>query len=311
MNLPLLCGVAVCLLASPTFAAAASTNAALQAVVFLLLAHLPSLLTGRMSYVDLAWPWGLVALGLPPLLAPAEGQGWADRRTLVALAYTLAGLRMGLGAVGLLLRGVLDQELPRYLYQRLRWAKQGLTDPTSWTYRMEMQKEIFVQCICNIGILAVPLMLQTCTPLAPALTPLEAAAWLVWLAALLVEHRADLQKKAFARQCKKDGVKDAVCEVGLWRYSRHPNYFCEWLVWCSLVLSSLPSLQAFLATEEEASITKVGVTVGLLFVVFAMYQCLVHYTGAKPAEHYSLQKRPGYAAYQKRVNMFFPGPRRE
>ena len=33
-------------------------------------------------------------------------------------------------------------------------------------------------------------------------------------------------------------------------------------------------------------------TVGLLFVVFAMYQCLVHYTGAKPAEHYSLQKRP-------------------
>ena len=120
MNLPLLCGVAVCLLASPTFATAASTNAALQAVVFLLLAHLPSLLTGRMSYVDLAWPWGLVALGLPPLLAPAEGQGWADRRTLVALAYTLAGLRMGLGAVGLLLRGVLDQELPRYLYQRLR-----------------------------------------------------------------------------------------------------------------------------------------------------------------------------------------------
>lgn len=59
-------------------------------------------------------------------------------------------------------------------------------------------------------------MLQTCTPLAPALTPLEAAAWLVWLAALLVEHRADLQKKAFARQCKKDGVKDAVCEVGGW-----------------------------------------------------------------------------------------------
>lgn len=71
-----------------------------------------------------------------------------------------------------------------------------------------------LQCICNMGILAVPLMLQTYTPLAPPLTPLEGGAWLVWLAALLVEHRADLEKKAFARQCKKDGVKDAVCEVG-------------------------------------------------------------------------------------------------
>ena len=35
-----------------------------------------------------------------------------------------------------------------------------------------------------------------------------------------------------------------------------------------------------------------GVTVGLVFVVYAMYQCLVHYTGARPAEHYSSQKRP-------------------
>lgn len=175
----------------------------------------------------------------------------------------------------------------------------------------EMQKEILVQALCNMGILAIPLMLQSQSYLKSPLTPLEIGAWIVWVVALLVEHKADLQKKAFVRQCVKDKVKDAVCEVGLWRYSRHPNYFCEWMVWCSLVVSSVPSLLALLAVEEENLITKVGLSGGLLFVIHAMYQCLVNYTGAVPAEFYSIKKRPAYADYQRRVNMFFPGPRRE
>jgi steroid 5-alpha reductase family enzyme len=39
-----------------------------------------------------------------------------------------------------------------------------------------------------------------------------------------------------------------------------------------------------------------------------MYYTLVHYTGARPAEYYSVQKRPEYRAYQETTNMFFPGP---
>jgi steroid 5-alpha reductase family enzyme len=42
-----------------------------------------------------------------------------------------------------------------------------------------------------------------------------------------------------------------------------------------------------------------------------MYTTLVHYTGARPAEHYSVQKRPQYRAYQQVTNRFFPGPCRE
>jgi len=301
----------LCLLLSPQLSAAASINAILQLVVFLLLAHVPALMTGRMSYVDLAWPWGLVALGLQPLLSPTPDQAWLDRRTLVAAAYTFAGLRMGLGAVALWVKGHLNEEMPRYLYQRLRWAKKGVTEESSWMFCFEMQKEILVQALCNMGILAIPLMLQSQSYLKSPLTPLEIGAWIVWVVALLVEHKADLQKKAFVRQCVKDKVKDAVCEVGLWRYSRHPNYFCEWMVWCSLVVSSVPSLLALLAVEEENLITKVGLSGGLLFVIHAMYQCLVNYTGAVPAEFYSIKKRPAYADYQRRVNMFFPGPRRE
>jgi steroid 5-alpha reductase family enzyme len=46
-------------------------------------------------------------------------------------------------------------------------------------------------------------------------------------------------------------------------------------------------------------------------ISWMMYQCLVNYTGAKPAEYYTVQKRPDYANYQKMVNIFVPGPRKE
>ena len=68
---------------------------------------------GRMSYVDLSWPWGLFILGLSPLLCPHTVRVLTPRRLLVMTAYTLAGLRMGLGGLIMALRGHLNQELPR------------------------------------------------------------------------------------------------------------------------------------------------------------------------------------------------------
>ena len=53
-----------------------------------------------------------------------------------------------------------------------------------------------------------------------------------------------------------------------------------------------------------------GMTWGLFSISWMMYTCLVHYTGAAPAEYYSVKKRPDYVKYQKTVNMFIPGPRK-
>ena len=71
------------------------TNMSVQCLVFLVTAHLPCLLTGRMSYVDIAWPWGLLSLGLLPLLCPPTAL--TTRSYLVMAAYLLAGFRMALG----------------------------------------------------------------------------------------------------------------------------------------------------------------------------------------------------------------------
>jgi steroid 5-alpha reductase family enzyme len=90
------------------------------------------------------------------------------------------------------------------------------------------------------------------------------------------------------------------------RHSRHPNYFAEWMVWNALVIAAIPSWLA--RSAQDGWVVWILLGLGLLFVSRIMYYTLVHYTGAKPAEYYSVQKRPEYRAYQETTNMFFPGP---
>ena len=97
--------------------------------------------------------------------------------------------------------------------------------------------------------------------------------------------------------------------MGLWRYTRHPNYFAEWMVWNGLVIAAIPSWLALQGSETTLVWVLLGF--GLLFTSRMMYSTLVYVTGAVPSEHYSVQKRPGYTEYQRRTNRFFPGPRRE
>jgi len=299
---------------SEKFGEAAAANAVLQIAWFAVIAHIPAFKTGRMSYVDIAWPWGLTILGSLSFIYGKSNffttfNPW-NRIDLVSLAYLFAGLRMGYGANMMLQKGFFNKEFPRYLFQKRRWAKRGITDENSWLYKIEMQKEIFVQCLCNTGILASPLLLQAFGYLESdtPLTFLEIFGWLMWVSSLAIEHIADIQKNKFALQCKRDGIKNAVCNVGLWKYSRHPNYFGEWMVWNSLCLTSIPSLIAMWKEPDELMLLKLLLTTSLILVSYGMYVCLVYYTGAIPAEYYSLQKRPMYADYQKSVNMFFPGP---
>ena len=81
----------------PTYSAPALTNLMAQLLVFLPTALVPALVTGRMSWVDIAWPWGLVTIGLVPLLCPPEAGAWSLRSVLVMGAFFAAGGRMALG----------------------------------------------------------------------------------------------------------------------------------------------------------------------------------------------------------------------
>jgi hypothetical protein len=88
----------------------------------------------------------------------------------------------------------------------------------------------------------------------------------------------------------------ALLDVGLWRYSRHPNYFFQWMGWNALAL---------VAWRGSGVLT-----IALLGAPAFMLWTLVYFTGIKPSEHYSVRKRPGYVEYQRITNSFVPGPRR-
>jgi steroid 5-alpha reductase family enzyme len=292
--LPFVTGCAV-LLVSNNFFEFTLINGTLQLLLFILVVNIPAKLTGRMSYVDIGWPLGLTLIGV---LVMAYGQGADTKKLLAGVLFLFMGLRMGLMALFYLTKGAFKRELPRYQYQRLRWEKEGKTNVT-----LAMQIEILVQAFANMGFLAMPALLIAWNP-NPSFHWLEMVGVGLWLLSYCLESLADKQKNSFVATNIKAGNKRALCNVGLWRYSRHPNYFFEWMVWNALVIISLPSLMALWSSEPL--IIMLCLVVVLFMASRMMYTTLVHYTGAKPAEYYSVQKRPEYKEYQRTTSIFFP-----
>ena len=285
------------LLVTEKFFALSLVNGVTQLVLFAFVVCLPTWRTGRMSYVDVGWPWGLTIIGI---LTWIYGEGDSLRVAIVSIAYIFAGSRMGLGAIKLLISGHLNKELPRYEFQKKRWIKAGKTNTA-----LAMQIEAIVQGVANASFLAFPAFIIASNPI-KEINIFEVIGIVIWLASFIMESVADAQKLKFLRAMKKSGARNTVCNIGLWQYSRHPNYFAEWMVWNALVIASIPSwLQLY---PNMSVIIFVLLGVGLLMTSRIMYITLVTYTGAVPAEYYSVQKRPAYKDYQQTTNMFFPGP---
>jgi len=131
---------------------------------------------------------------------------------------------------------------------------------------------------------------------AARLHALELLGAVVVVLAVAGEGIADAQLDAFKRSAR-DGRH--VCAVGLWRYSRHPNYFFEWLVWVGFALAALPAPHGWIALGCPA----------------AMLYLLLRLTGIRYTEE-QLERSKGdaYREYRARTSAFFPwfprGPRR-
>ena len=271
-------------------------NTLAQLLLFGLVVCWPIWKTGRLAYVDIGWPLGLTLIGLLNLYF---GEGYVWRVRLISFIYLFIGLRMGLGALQLWWKGYMKKDFPRYLYQRRRWERAGKTNVP-----LAMQIDALVQGLANATFLALPAFIIGSNP-SSTFSVFEIIGLTLWVLAFGMEATADAQKLRFLRKMAGMGEKRKVCDIGLWQYSRHPNYFAEWMVWNALVLASIPSWLA-LATKEPF-VVWIATGLGLLFVSRLMYLSLVYLTGAVPSEFYSLQKRPDYKAYTERVNMFFPG----
>ena len=111
---------------------------------------------------------------------------------------------------------------------------------------------------------------------------------MIWLLSLTGEALSDAQLAAFKRAKANHG---RVCDVGLWRYSRHPNYFFEWMIWIAYFVFALASAWGWVAA------------IGPLSILYL----LLRVTGIPLTEEQSLRsKGDAYRHYQKTTNAFVP-----
>ena len=142
------------------------------------------------------------------------------------------------------------------------------------------------------ALVSVPYLVSAADP-STALRPTETAALALWCAAFALEVLADAQLRAYKAS---DAGKGKVCDVGLWRYSRHPNYFFEWLMWVALALFASGAPHGHLAWGAP-----------VIMLVF-----LTRVSGIPPAEQQSLlSKGDAYRRYQAVTSPFVPWPPRK
>ncbi|MBS0394386.1 MAG: DUF1295 domain-containing protein [Proteobacteria bacterium] len=232
------------------------------------------------SYVDVGWSANFALLAL---LCGALGAGAPLRRAVIGAMYALWGLRL---ALHLAHRIAGQPEEGRYVELRRRWGADGERALNARMYQFYL-----LQAGLDV-LLALPLLLA-CQNRAPALAPVEWAGLAVWAVGLAGESLADRQLARFKADPARRGQ---VCEVGLWRYSRHPNYFFEWTIWVGYALFALGS----------PPFGALALGLPLLMLHF-----LVNVTGVRATEEQALRsKGDAYRDYQRRVSAFVPLPPR-
>jgi steroid 5-alpha reductase family enzyme len=138
---------------------------------------------------------------------------------------------------------------------------------------------------------SLPALLAVVNP-APEFSLLEYAAAALWAVAFAGESTADRQLLHFKMEPTNAG---RTCQQGLWRYSRHPNYFFEWLIWVSYALFAAASPWGWLASACP----------------LVMLYLLLRVTGIPPTEAHALVTRGDeYREYQRTTSAFVPWVRR-
>lgn len=230
------------------------------------------------GWVDVIWSFALGLAGAIYALAPPPGTGWPGKRQWIVAVLAVAwSLRLGLHILDRTRNGPEDA---RYAQFRRDWGA---------AFEPRMFALLQIQAGAA-ALLAISVLLAARNP-RPIGVP-DGIGILVLLVAIAGEARADAQLRRFRAA---PGSHGRVCDVGLWRLSRHPNYFFQWLGWLAYPL---------LAIAPGAPFGWLALT-GPAF----MYWLLVHVSGIPPLERQMLRSRgAAYAAYQARTSAFLPLP---
>lgn len=228
------------------------------------------------SIVDIVWAFGFVVVAW---IAFALGDGALERKLLVSVLVTIWGLRL----TGYTLWRKRDEgEDFRYREMRTRHGR-----------RFPLISLFSVYLWQGLGMWAVSLPVQAAQvlPSPSGLTALDIAGAALVVGGMVFEFCGDRQLARFRADPANRGK---VMDRGLWRYTRHPNYFGDLCVWWGVFVIALAA--------DGAWWTVVGpLTMTAIFMKFF---------GVPLMERHLAETKPGYADYVRRTSAFFPCPPR-
>ena len=246
---------------------------ALAAFVLFALTWMVSRKLDNYSFVDVTWSYGLpVLVSLYALLAPVHSPGgW-----LMIVMVCVWGLRLGTYLLIRVSRHHPHEDI-RYQVMRAKWR-----DHLGSRFFAFFQAQAAL-----LVLLSIPFALVI-EHASPTLSAIEKIGFVVWLIAIVGEAIADAQMKRF----KSDPAnKGKVCNAGLWRYSRHPNYFFESLVWWGFWLFACGSPLGWIT----------------IYAPLMMLWFLLRVTGIPLTEKCAVEsKGDAYREYQRTTSAFVP-----
>jgi steroid 5-alpha reductase family enzyme len=233
--------------------------------------------TGRHSVVDVTWGLGFVAVAVVAyLVSGVLGVGNAGVRTVALALVAVWGLRLGI-YIGWRNRG--KGEDPRYAEMLGDDHAPGAV--TATVLRRVYLPQAGVMLVVSLPVLAA--MVRASTVL-----PVVIVGVVLWLVGFVFESVGDAQLAAFKANPDNKGK---VLDSGLWRYTRHPNYFGDACAWWGIFIVAAGHPWALLGV------------VGPLLMTYL----LVSVTGKELTEK-SMSQRPGYDEYVRRTSGFLPLP---
>ena len=239
--------------------------------------------TGNSGWIDAIWSLSTGAAGVAYALIPTTGYHPSARAVLAAVLVGVWSLRLGLHIAARTASSTAED--PRYAQFRKDWGA---------SFQIKLFLFLMIQAAAA-AILALSVLVAARNP-APGLVWTDAMGALVLIVAVAGEGLADAQLRKFKSYGPNKG---AICDIGLWSWSRHPNYFFEWFGWLAYPLIAFDPggnwPWGWAALSAPAF----------------MYYLLRYASGVPPTEEAMARSRgAAFEDYKRRVSVFFPLPPR-
>ncbi|MGH2784740.1 MAG: DUF1295 domain-containing protein [Actinomycetota bacterium] len=242
----------------------------------MVLVWLASLGIRNAGIVDVFWGFGFVLVATTAFWI---GDGYTPRRVLVLLLASIWGMRL---AVHLGLRNLGKPE--DFRYARMR-QKAGLR------FGVKSLFTVFAVQAVAMWVVALPLQLAQAAGTVERVTWRDGVGAGLWLIGFAFESVGDAQLRRFRADPANAG---AVMDRGLWRYTRHPNYFGDATLWWGFFVIALNAPDGWWAIVSPLTMTLL----------------LSRISGVPMLERRLRRTRPGYEDYARRTSALFPLPSR-